>query len=548
MKERFTLIVILMSLSLAGIIFIQTLWVRHAIKLESSRFEKSVYEALRESVVNWQRFDRFSFINKKLDLPPPPPPPAARKSRENAARRERRVKTESVQNRINRRKIHLNDSSTRETIEYHFNYNTEWLPDESTETEIRVHTTDGKNTLVLSRNIDSLQVQVNRFHDSIEQEKARLIEEKLEQFNENMEEWVVEYNFDISEMLTNRPTKRLDTLLKTAFSAHGITIPFEYQILRQNADSTEIILPARSPGFENIEAYQIVLFPDSFFRNNIFLSVAFPDKNNFVFKSVLWLFTGSVLFTLIILSTFWLTIYYMVRQKKVSQIKTDFINNMTHEFKTPIATIGLAGDALLSPKVFCSAEPTKYYLEIIKQENKRMNIQVEKVLQAALIEKGNLHFEPEWVDAHQVIMHTTDKLQLTAQQKKGRITTVLRASCSFLLADEIHFTNLMNNLIDNALKYCDKEPEVVVETFNQQDNLVIRVADNGIGMSKEIMRHIFDQFYRKPTGNIHNVKGFGLGLNYVKAIVSSMNGSIQVTSEPDNGSIFILKFNCQRNE
>ena len=177
-----------------------------------------------------------------------------------------------------------------------------------------------------------------------------------------------------------------------------------------------------------------------------------------------------------------------------------------------------------------------------------MNSQVEKVLQMALIEKGSLQFDNEWVDAHQIIEHTADMMQITAHQKSGRVTTVLRANCSVLFTDEIHFTNLMNNLLDNAIKYCENPPEIVIETFNQQENLIIRVADNGIGMSKEVVRHIFDQFYRKPTGNIHNVKGFGLGLSYVWAVVRAMSGNIRVESEPGHGSVFTLTFKCFKNE
>ena len=526
-----------MTLSLGGIIFIQSLWIQHAMNMEASRFDKSVQEALLESVESWQRFDRFSFIDKKINLPPPPPP---KQNRPERAKRPDRAKTH--------KSLIISDTASAKIMQYQFDYDVQWTPDSIMETEIRLQTDNNKSVFMVARKVDSLRVFMDEMQVRAEMEKARLIEEKLDEFNENMEEWVVEYSFDINKMLTKLPTKKLDTLIKNELKARGITIPFNYQVEQKFDDTTEIILPSGSQDFNIQDTYETELFPDNFFGNNIYLRVSFPEKKNFLYQSIILLIAGSILFTLIMLTTFWLTLYFMVKQKKVSRIKTDFINNMTHEFKTPIATIGLASDALLSPKVFGIEEPTRYYLDVIKQENKRMNSQVEKVLQMALIEKGSLQFDNEWVDAHQIIEHTADMMQIAAQQKSGRITTVLRANCSVLLTDEIHFTNLMNNLLDNAIKYCENNPEIVIETFNQQENLIIRVADNGVGMSKEVMRHIFDQFYRKPTGNIHNVKGFGLGLSYVRAVVNAMNGNIRVESEPGHGSVFTLTFKCHKNE
>jgi len=254
--------------------------------------------------------------------------------------------------------------------------------------------------------------------------------------------------------------------------------------------------------------------------------------------------SGSLLFTMVILLTFGLTLYYIQKQKKLSDIKSDFINNMTHEFKTPIATINLASDALGSPKVMGQQEQTKYYLKIIKQENKRMNNQVERVLQMALIENQDFHLDLQKTDVHTIIENTITAVELSAKEKGGKILSSLRATCSAVMVDEIHFSNILNNLMDNALKYCEKAPDILIETFNKDGKIFIRISDNGVGMSKEVQKHIFDKFYRKPSGNIHNVKGFGLGLSYVKAIMDSHGGEISVSSEPGNGSIFTLIFNC----
>ena len=199
---------------------------------------------------------------------------------------------------------------------------------------------------------------------------------------------------------------------------------------------------------------------------------------------------------------------------------------MTHEFKTPIATIRLATDALESPKVMGVKEPTLNYLDIIRQENKRMNNQVERVLQMALIEQGKLQIDLQKNDIHSIIQNCIKVVELMVKKSNGNISSSLRASSHLLVIDEIHIANVINNLLDNALKYTNKPPNIIVETYNQQNKLCIRISDNGVGMSKDVQNHIFDKFYRKPMGNIHNVKGFGLGLSYVKAVIEAHGGSI----------------------
>jgi len=562
LKKRFNLIVLFMSVSLAGIIFTQALWIRHAMKMEASRFEKSAHEAMLESIDNWNRFDRFSFINDKMNLPPPPPPvrpvrtartyyrvaPGAnsRVSVEVDTVVSRHKRTNHVISITSKNKVSAQASVNMDSVRnnFQFDYDLEWVSD-SEPNVVRV-TDKNPQFFELQRIHDSIRHKMDEHSTRAEEEKARVIEEKLEQFNKNMEEWVVEYSFDPNKMLDNFPVSNLDTLLRNALFSRGIDLPFYYQVVQEAGDSVNVISSTKAAPPELKTAFKVNLFPNDFFRKNMYLLLSFPSKNSYIFKSLTLLITGSVVFTLIILTTFWFTIFYMLKQKKMSQIKTDFINNMTHEFKTPIATIGLAADALSSPKVFGQTDPTKYYLGIIRQENKRMNSQVEKVLQMALIERGNIHIEPQPMNAHEAIEHTIDVLQLSAQQKNGRIISVLRASCDQLLADEVHFTNLVNNLLDNAIKYTEKPPEIVVETYNQQNSLIIRVADNGVGMTKEVQQHIFDQFYRRPSGNIHNVKGFGLGLSYVKAIMTAHSGTIHVHSEPGNGSIFTLTFNCTK--
>jgi two-component system phosphate regulon sensor histidine kinase PhoR len=234
----------------------------------------------------------------------------------------------------------------------------------------------------------------------------------------------------------------------------------------------------------------------------------------------------------------------MLRQKKLGEIKNDFINNMTHEFKTPIATISLAVDAMKNEKVMQDREKMGYFSAIIKEENQRMNRQVETILKASQLEKQEVELNMQPLHAHQVIKDVVDNFTLQLQQKKGKAELVLGAANDLVVADEVHFTNMINNLIDNAIKYSkDNIPLILkINTQSNPKNLVIRVEDNGIGMNKETVKRVFERFYRAHTGNLHNVKGFGLGLSYVKTVVEAQGGEIKVDSVLGRGSIFTLEF------
>ncbi|MBC9913554.1 sensor histidine kinase [Chitinophaga varians] len=255
-----------------------------------------------------------------------------------------------------------------------------------------------------------------------------------------------------------------------------------------------------------------------------------------------FMITGSVLFTLIIITAFALTIRTLLNQKKLSEIKSDFINNMTHELKTPLATISLAIDAIGNEKVMSNTEKIRYFSGIIKEENKRMNKQVESILQSALLEKDEIGLKLQAMDVHQVIRNTTDNLQLQLASKNGVVDLQLDAINPVIMADDVHFSNVVFNLLDNAIKYSRENLEVKIQTYNTRKSLFIVFTDNGIGMSRDTISRIFEKFYRAHTGNVHNVKGFGLGLTYVKAIVDAHKGKIKVESTLGKGSKFTLEF------
>ena len=274
------------------------------------------------------------------------------------------------------------------------------------------------------------------------------------------------------------------------------------------------------------------------------LCIVIPDIRSLVLSSLRWPIIISILFTLIILAAFYITVRTMVRQKKLVEIKNDFINNMTHEFKTPLATISLAVDALRNEKVMADPARMQYFNAIIKEENQRMNRQVETILRASQLEKEDFDVQFKTVQVHPVIQRVVDAFALQLQARSGQLKLQLNATNDRMAADESHLTNMISNLIDNALKYAreDMPPVVEIQTRNEAGRLVIEIADNGIGMSKDTLKRIYEKFYRAHTGNLHNVKGFGLGLSYVKTLVDTHRGTIDAESAVGKGSTFILRF------
>jgi len=291
---------------------------------------------------------------------------------------------------------------------------------------------------------------------------------------------------------------------------------------------------------EHQKWYKVNLFPDDVFRKNIELAVYFPMRDLFIGKTTTLLLGLSVGFTLIIFLTFALSIFLIIRQKKIADMKSDFINNMTHEFKTPISTISIAADSILNDKVINDESRVRFFTGMIKKENLRMNEQVERILQIALLDRKEFEFDFQATDVHELITEAIAGIQLQVEKKGGRIETKLEAINPVVTTDPIHFTSMVCNLLDNANKYSPEVPVIKVTTTNCPKGIYLTVEDNGIGMTRAVQARIFDKFYRLPSGNIHNIKGFGLGLSYVKAILEANNGSIKVFSEPGKGSRFVV--------
>ncbi len=330
----------------------------------------------------------------------------------------------------------------------------------------------------------------------------------------------------------------LDSLVAAEVRNHGIELPYQYKVQTASGKVFQTVANATLTGEVPNNAYRAVLFPNDLFGADNFLLLHFPGQQHYVMQKLWLVLASSVVLILIIIGCFCFAIITILRQKKLSDIKNDFINNMTHELKTPISTISLACEVLQDPDIQSNSMGRSRYLQIIRDENHRLGQQVEKVLQAALLDKGDLSLKLSTVNVHQVISHVLQNTGVQIEQRQGRVELKLNAQSPVVEADEVHLTNILHNLLDNANKYSPEKPQITIKTNSLAEGISIQITDAGIGMSRETVKKIFDKFYRVPTGNIHNVKGFGLGLSYVKSILELHHGYINVDSQLHQGSTF----------
>lgn len=333
----------------------------------------------------------------------------------------------------------------------------------------------------------------------------------------------------------------VNNYLKEELSNNGINLRYEYAVVDRKGN---VIYKSKSfsEDAENSSVYTQVLFPNDPVNKMTYLKIVFPQKSDYIFSSIKFMIP-SFAFTFILLVVFLFTIIIAFRQKKLSEMKNDFINNMTHEFKTPISTISLAAQMLNDDSVRKSPTMLQHISGVINDETKRLRFQVEKVLQMSLLDRQNATLKLQEVDVNLVVSNVVHTHKLKVEKYGGTLTTNLDAEDSIVNVDEMHFTNVVFNLLDNALKYRreDVPPELSISTRNiGEDKIEIVIADNGIGIKKEDLKKIFDKFYRVSTGNRHDVKGFGLGLAYVHKLITQFKGNIHVESELNIGSKFII--------
>lgn len=523
------LISILMGLSMIGLVSFQLYWINSALKINEERFKQDVHLALNNVATKLEKQEALFTISNSFETSFSP------QELDSIS-----FDTLALIDRISHIKVYEeNDSSTR---------------DGRSNLQVTVEQEgfrldfEQSNTMK-ARSLSENQSQNIELEIKKIQQKADSIKEKNKL--ENKSEMVT---IILDELLTGKrklksrfQPEQLDSLLRMEFFNKGIDIPYNYGILDQEQDT---LIYAKGPALEKnlIESdLRVILFPNDIIGNINYLLVHFPNQQQYLIQKIWFTLSMAAVLILIVMICFTYAIFTILRQKKLSAMKNDFINNMTHEFKTPISTISLATEALQDTSINQSPDIKKRYLEIIDIENKRLGQQVEKVLQIASLEKEDFKLKIERVDVHKTIEKALQNIALQVEKKGGNITTDFKARAQIIPADEHHLTNIIYNLLDNANKYTVRPPMINITTDDDPGKGIwIRIIDNGIGMTKEVVGRIFDKFYRKSTGNQHDVKGFGLGLAYVKALIKAHGGDIQVKSSFGKGSVFEIFLPNQR--
>jgi two-component system, OmpR family, phosphate regulon sensor histidine kinase PhoR len=376
---------------------------------------------------------------------------------------------------------------------------------------------------------------VNEAKESIVKKLERMERKKALEMNQF--EGMLNFNRHLPYEIFITPAQ-LDSLISQELNIRGIDTRFEFGIYQQDSS---VFKMEKSRDFrkELIEkSYASPLFQNDFFSSPQYLLIYFPHEKEFLLTELWGMLLVSIILIIAIVYSFTYTITTIFRQKKLSEVKNDFINNMTHEFKTPISTISLACEALGDRDVRQSGEFTENYINMIREENKRLGMMAEKILQTAVIDKGQMKMNRERIDLHEVISEVVKNIRIQVEIKDGVILKNFMAANPVLEGDKVHLTNLVYNLLDNANKYSPKKPVIRISTENTSSGILLTIEDKGIGISKSEQKKIFEKLYRIPTGNIHEVRGFGLGLSYVKATVDEHKGKISLESEVNRGSTF----------
>lgn len=504
------------TLALIGLVYIQFNWVKQSYKVREERFDQGVYQSLASAAQQIERNEASIYFSG----------------------------------------MGFNDMGTLnkmyDTVEAIKGYNPNFtLVDSMGQHAMKFGFSDTSGAFVskFMGSVTYLKNHAQKMHHLTdangqaipEDERERhIIDMQFRKYNKMFQDLAMQFMLDDKCLKERLKDGQIQEMLSEEFHKAGINTPFQYAVFDSWAEGMlygDLDITKEQATSTNF--YSIKVFPNDLYENSGIIIVNFPEKKTYIFQSMWLMLSSSFAFILIILVSFGAAFYIIFRQKKLDELKTDFINNMTHEFKTPVATISLASQMLKNDRVMENKEKILNYSNIIEEENKRLSGHIENVLQAARLDKGDFKLKQEDINVNELLNDIIDSLDLRIQNENGTITKHLLATKAFVKGDTFHLTNALYNLLDNAIKYKkDDSLKISVSTQNVGKLIVITISDEGIGISKENQKRIFEKFYRVPTGNIHNVKGFGLGLSYVKIICNAHGGDITVDSEQGKGSTF----------
>lgn len=522
-KLFFRILVLLMSLSLIGIILVQVFWFNSSFKNNEEQFKYHVTQVIGNVADKLEQQEEYSFYDKYNRI---------KDSTGKIPKKEDLLEVLYVQRNPKTNKT-IVYSSTLTSEDYDINgslfnkkFSNERFKNFSSKRITEVY---NNNKGIDNNNLGQSIIPDLRYEKSGSLDILNKVQQQIQ------------YK-DIAALtpIEGRVTKdKLYKLLKKELEEYEVKTKFEFGIY-----SSGVPTKIKSDGFHSLDkeaTYSIPIYTDNEGNSKYELSVTFPNKKKFLLSELLSITILSIVFTLIIIVAYTSALNQLLRQKHISEIKTDFINNMTHEFKTPIATINLALDAIRNPRIIEDKEKVYRYLQMIRDENKRMHAQVENVLRISKLEKRELDITKEPTVVTDIIDDAIEHVNLILEDRKGTVVKHYNAARTTCLINEVHFTNVLVNILENAIKYSPDVPEIEIFTENVKDMILIKVRDHGLGMSKIAQKRVFEKFYREHTGDLHNVKGHGLGLAYVKRIVEDHNGQVYVESEKGKGSTFIIK-------
>jgi len=511
-----------MSISLIGIIFVQSFWIKTTLDNRERQFSLNVNQALKavtESIKDREMRDYLAVYQKLIDSIGEP----------------QESQLTSVFQYINR------NQNTNQTFVYShgileedYNITSSLLESQSSDTTNIKDYKSLKTTTIIDDAFDREMQNMSSIERLQRVEKMSLIDR-------------AKYESVFSDLAKLKPIHKrvnnveIELLLQRELRERDLDLDYDYRVF--DGELATKVGSDRYTNLEGIEKFSMPLFANNKGETNFSLVIGFPNRVSYLRSSISFLIILSIVFTLVIIISFVSTILSSIRQKNISEMKTDFINNMTHEFKTPIATIDLALNAVKNEKVKKDNTLVDKYLSIIKEENKRMNLQVENVLKISQLENKNILLNKTKTNINDIILKSLASVKLLLDEKNGSIDLKLSEN---IIEFEFAFDEMINvfiNILDNSIKYSKEEPKIHIESFMDLNVIKVKITDNGIGMSTKVKNKIFENFYRETKGNIHNVKGHGLGLSYVKKIVDLHGGTISVSSDLNKGTSFTLSFN-----
>lgn len=388
---------------------------------------------------------------------------------------------------------------------------------------------------------DSLKMEIIELESNLYSDSIRFnvfLKEKKEQLKTTLDKLAFEYAINEKSLKERLSKTSIDSLISYSLASFGIDEPFKYEV---KSKSNERLESSEDFNSSYNKVYETNLYEGLLKNNTAILSVYFPSKVGSIIKSIWINLLISIVLILTLLGTFSYTLYSILRQKRLAKVKSDFINNMTHEFKTPIATISLAIDNMMHPLVRKDEKQIEKFGHIIKKENERMDLQIGRVLEIARLEKQDIILKKEKVNLNQLICEVVDSFNVNIEENQGDINLNSSTKDETIIADKMHLFNALRNVIENGIKYSKKQFRISIHSFIESEVWVVKISDKGIGMNQNTLKHIFDRFYRRTEGNLHETKGFGLGLFYTHNIITKHGGQINVKSKLGAGSQFEIR-------